>query len=272
MRVGFVWVLASLAFVGGAHAQAPAETQVSETVQVSEEDDRRARIHFESGRQYFDEGEYERAVDEFTRAFELSHRPALLMNIANAQERLGRYTEAADLMQQYHDQAEDTVPTRDVLVRRIANLRARAERVAAGQPEPDVEPEEETATTQATNPDAVEPEPSGGGRVLGAAISFGVAGVGLVTAGVLGGLALAERSSVEDGCGATRSCTSSEVGKMDGLALGADIGLALAVAGAVAGVLVLVLVDGDDASDAAQASVAPWIGREAAGAVLRGSF
>lgn len=260
MRVGLVGLLASFALVGGVRAQAPVEA-----LPVSEEDDRRARIHFESGRQYFDEGEYERAVDEFTRAFELSHRPPLLMNIANAQERLGRYTEAADLMQQYHDQAEETVPTRDVLARRIANLRARADRVATGQPDPDpLEPD-------VTHPDTVEPEASGGGRTLGAVISFGLAGVGLVTAGVLGGLALAERNSVADGCGTTRSCTSSDVSKMDGLALGADIGLALAVAGAVAGVLVLVLVDGDDASDA-QASVTPWLGREAAGAVLRGSF
>lgn len=263
MRVGLVWLLASFALASGVRAQAPVEA-----APVSEEDDRRARIHFESGRQYFDEGEYERAVEEFTRAFELSHRPPLLMNIANAQERLGRYTEAADLMQQYHDQAEETVPARDVLLRRIANLRSRAERVAAGQPE--VEEPEETET-RATNPDAVEPEPSGGGRTLGAVISFSVAGVGLVTAGVLGGLALAERNSIADGCGATRSCRSSDVSKMDGLALGSDIGLALAVAGAVAGVLVLVLVDGDDASDT-QASVTPWLGRDAAGAVLRGSF
>ncbi|MEZ4253043.1 MAG: hypothetical protein R3B99_32955 [Polyangiales bacterium] len=91
-----------------------------------EDDDRRARVHFESGRQYFDEGEYERAVEEFTRAYELSGRPALLMNVASGLERLGRYAEAADRMQAYHDQAEDTVPTREVLARRIANLRERA--------------------------------------------------------------------------------------------------------------------------------------------------
>ncbi|MEZ4252062.1 MAG: tetratricopeptide repeat protein [Polyangiales bacterium] len=267
MRVGLVWLLAFHGLVGAVQAQTD---ESAPTEATSEADDRRARIHFESGRQYFDEGEYERAVEEFTRAYELSHRPPLLMNIASGLERLGRYGEAADRMQAYHDQAEDTVPTRDVLLRRIANLRERAARAEA-EAEPDVRNPVNPADPEPGELPPPAPPSSSNGRILGAAISFGVAGAGLVTFGVLGGMALGERSSVEDGCGATRSCSSSDVSKMDGLALGADLGLAIAAAGAVAGVLVLVLMDSND-DEGATAAVVPFVGREAGGAVVRGTF
>ncbi len=273
------WWLVAQGLVGSAHAQtdAPATTE-------REDDDRRARVHFESGRQYFDEGEYERAVEEFSRAYELSGRPALLMNVASGLERLGRYREAADRMQAYYDQAEDTVPTRDVLARRIANLRERAASAEAAAREPSDAPAPSSSLDASGAPAPTSsPDPSSGpppveagvergrGRLLGAGISFGVAGAGLVAFGVLGGLALAERNAIEGGCGATRSCSSREVSRLDGLALGADLGLAVAAAGVVAGVLVLVWMAPED-RDEARAVVVPFLGGEGGGALVRGRF
>ena len=175
MRVGLVWLLAFHGLVGVVQAQTD---ESAPTEATNEADDRRARIHFESGRQYFDEGEYERAVEEFTRAYELSHRPPLLMNIASGLERLGRYGEAADRMQAYHDQAEDTVPTRDVLLRRIANLRERAARAEA-EAQADVRNPENPADPEPGELPPPAPASRSNGRILGAAISFGVAGAGL---------------------------------------------------------------------------------------------
>ena len=56
----------------------------------------------------------------------------------------------------------------------------------------------------------------------------------MVLAATFGPLALRERGRIEDGCGADRSCTSGQVQRMDGFALGADIGLGVAVVGATA--------------------------------------
>lgn len=305
--VALVGLLALHGIVGRARAQTgeSASVEGATTVERSgterEDDDRRARVHFESGRQYFDEGEYERAVEEFTRAYELSERPVLLMNVAFGLERLGRYAEAADRMQAYCDQAQDTVPTREVLARRIANLRERAARVEAearararlghptrastdrpthhptGSPTgsltghtPD-EPSLPSSVDSSLSLPRVSGPDRGRGRRLGAGLSFAVAGAGLVAFGVLGSLALGERASVEEGCGEARACSSRAVRRMDRLALGADLGLAVAAAGVVAGVSVLVWmapVEGDEP----RAALVPFLGRESGGALVRGRF
>ncbi|MCB9621209.1 MAG: hypothetical protein H6721_31235 [Sandaracinus sp.] len=278
-QVGVLTLLTLHGIVGGVAAQtgetepAASTTTVDHSATESEQDDRRARVHFESGRQYFDEGEYERAVEEFTRAYELSGRPALLMNVASGLERLGRHGEAADRMQAYHDQAEDTVPTRDVLVRRIANLRERAASMEVSAR--DTPPSEASPTVDSRRPpprvSPVEEPARRNARRLGVAISFGVAGAGLVTFDVLGGLAWAERSAVDEGCGATRGCSPNDVKRMDRLALGADLGLGIAAAGATAGVLVVLLVSARD-DDEPRVVVVPFVGHESGGALVRGRF
>jgi tetratricopeptide (TPR) repeat protein len=237
--------LASFALVSSATAQ-----------DAAPEDDERARIHFESGRAHFEEGAYERAIEEFESAYELSHRPELLMNIASAHERLGRWGEAADFMERYLRDATE-VENRDALERRIANLRARASGGDTGTGE---------------DPD---PAPTGGGsdaRTIGAVVAFGTAGAGLAAFGIFGGLALGERSSLESGCGAARECDDGDVSGLRTLSLVADIGLVVAGVGAVAGVLVLLLVGdgGGGETDAASTRVSPWLGPEGGGLSVSG--
>ena len=251
MRPFSIWLLASVLGSGSALAQ-----------DVSPDDDERARIHFESGRTYFEDGAYERAEAEFRDAYELSHRPELLMNEASALERLGRWVEAADLMQRFLDEADD-VPNRSALERRIANLRARASREAASS-----SGDGSGNGTDGGDPGVAPPEPSGNGRTIGAAVAFGAAGAGVVAFAVLGGLALAERSSLENGCGAARACTDDEVSGLRGLALGADIGLVVAGVGAIAGVLVLLLVSNGE--EAPATALAPWVAPGGGGLAIAG--
>jgi tetratricopeptide (TPR) repeat protein len=226
----------------------PLFVPLSVAAQDAPEDEARARIHFEAGRSYFEEGAYEQAADEFQRAHALSGHAELLMNTASSLERLGRWAEAADLMERYLADA-DQVDNRPALERRIENLRRRA----AG----------EVGVT----------DEGGGisGRTLGAAISFGVGGAGLALFGVLGALALAEHASLEDGCGATTSCGDAEVSGLRALNLGADIGLGVAALGAIAGVLVLLLVSDDNGSDDV-AGVSPWFAPDGAGVTVRGAL
>src|SRR5688572_6154877 len=87
------WIWCVLAGIALSIAAGPASAQQSQ--------DERARFHFEVGRTYFDEGNYERAVEEWQRSYELSQRPELLLNIVTTLERLGRYGDAADGLERY---------------------------------------------------------------------------------------------------------------------------------------------------------------------------
>lgn len=247
------------------------------------DDDQRARMHFQSGRSYFQDGAYDRALDEFTRAYDLSGRDVLLINMANCNERLGRQRAAVGNLHAYLE-AQPEAPDRATIERRIANL----ERLADEQ---DARLAAASATTAATattlavpeepavDPAIAEPVPEevaaeeveGGRNMLGPIIGFSTAGVGAVMMITFGALALSEQNSLEDSCGATGSCTDDQVNKVDNYALVADIGLGLAIAGAAVGV-VLLFVGGDDEEDEPQARVSPWFGRRAAGASAEVTF
>jgi len=166
--------------------------------------DERARVHFESGRAYFEEGAYERALQEFETAYELSPRTVMLFNLGTTYERLGRLEEAAESFERYLREGSDIQPQqRTLLERRVANLRRRIAQREAG------EPEDEPIVEDGGGGEA-EPAPSSGGGgdglIIGAAVALGVAGAGFVLTGVLGALALSAESSVQDGCFATSSC------------------------------------------------------------------
>lgn len=113
-------------------------------------------------------------------------------------------------------------------------------------------------------------EPSGGADdgLIGAAIAgYAVAGAGAIVMAIFGGLTAAEHGALAEGCGATRSCSPSDVADTNTFALVGDVGLGVALAGAVAGSVLLAigLASGDDASE--QATVIPWITPDGAGAV-----
>lgn len=98
---------------------------VAPSVRADEASDARARELFDNGALLYEEGRYEDAVAAWQMAYELSPKPLLLFNIANAQERLGRYQEALDSLNRYRAFAPKD--ERKILDRRITNLEKRVE-------------------------------------------------------------------------------------------------------------------------------------------------
>lgn len=272
-------VLALCSFAAVAHAQ---ETGA---------DDERARVHFQSGRSYFEEGSYEQALQEFSRAYELSPRAVLLVNIANVQERLAQWDAAAASLQRFVDTLPATDPQVATLQRRIVHLRERQAQQASQTP-----PDGTTATTSTsattttttgtgatagastttgtatTRPDAPVSEATTG-LLVPSLIAFGVSAVGLISFGVFGGLAMSEESSVASGCGATVSCTPDQVQAMDDLALVADISLAIGLAAAATGaILILVSPPRSASTESLSARLVPYGGPLGGGVAVVGSF
>src|SRR5712671_5564697 len=96
-------------------------------------DDENARIHFESGAAYLKQSDNENALREFQAAFALSKRPALLLNIANVYERMGKPKEAVDALTKYLEE-DPKASDRTTVETRIANLKKRAEAAPAVPP------------------------------------------------------------------------------------------------------------------------------------------
>ena len=82
-----------------------------------------ARALFAYGRDAYEHGRYEEAIEKWEEAWRLSRKPLLLANLANAYERLGNLEESLALLEQYLSFAP--VEERDALQARIAKLEAR---------------------------------------------------------------------------------------------------------------------------------------------------
>lgn len=234
----------------------------------------RARLHFQSGASYYESGSYEDALREFRRAYELSGRPELLYNISVCYQQLGQLEPAIAHLRRYLDEVEE-IPNRANLELRAENLQRRLDRERAesdahveGSPEPEPEAEGETEPSAAREP-ITPPPPEGASSDpnVGAIVGFSVAAVGVIMAGVFGGLTLAEDSSLGDSC--SPACSAEQVSTLQTFALVTDIGFGVALAGAAVGALLL-LVGSDGGSE--QAQVYPWMNESSGGLALGGNF
>ncbi len=147
-------VVLALAWPAAAQAQEEAAAAEGQATAADEEqaaeDDDRARLHFEAGTSYFEQARYQDAVDEWAEAYRLSQRPLLLLNLANAHERLAQYEEAATSLEQFlATGGEEAETNRSSLETRIGNLRRMAEERAA----------EAAAAQAAAQPTDTPPEP-----------------------------------------------------------------------------------------------------------------
>lgn len=245
----------------------------SAAVQAQEsdsDDSTRARELYLEGDRFYREGRYEQAVEAFREAYELSERPQLLYNMANAYERLNRLREAGDALEQYlpHAPAED----RSAVESRLTALRARMEAQEANasgddQEEDGVRDRERPPPPQPRSPD-----------VVGPAVLLGLGGASLVAAGLMGAFALVLSDSTATSCmdvGARTLCSEgarANVESAQGLALATDItwaaGAALAGIGLVWLIVELTSSSGGDAPSPAAVSLGP----DYAGLSLQASF
>ena len=183
--------------------------------------DQRAREMFLKGDAAYAEGRYEEALASFKEAYELSGRPQLLFNISNAAERLGRYAEAVDALEKYL--ASGKAKDRDVVQKRLTNLRKRVEEQKKEQEKQAREEEERKKREEAErkkNEEALAnslserdrqrpppPPPPKPAPVL-PWILIGGGGAVFATGAVFGVLTLAARSDVSS------RCTSTPTGRL----------------------------------------------------------
>ena len=196
------------------------------------QDDLSPRERFGRAVERFETLEYEGALEDFQRLYELTEESALLYNIARCHEEIGSIPEAIEALEAYLDSVESG-PDREDALRRLVELERRRNATpaeVAPVPEPQVDPERE-----------VEPHQEGGLSTLSAA-GIGLlaaGGAGLIVGAVLGGLAISEHDQLASSC--APMCEDAQLSGMRGLALGTDVSLVVGGVAAAAGVVLLVL-------------------------------
>jgi tetratricopeptide (TPR) repeat protein len=222
-----------------------------------------AKELFAKGDAAYAEGRYEEALAAFQEAYSLSGRPQLLFNVSNALERLGRYAEAVDALEKYL--ASGKARDRDVVQKRLANLKKRVEdqkkeqdRLAKEEEERRAKENEERKKAEAEQPGRTvvttpaQPAHESPSKAL-PIVLLGTGAAALAAGGVFGVLTLSARSDVSKGCtsgsggnlcsGDVRSAIDRE--KTFGLVT--DIALASGIVLAGVGIYLLVTSHGDEA-------------------------
>lgn len=106
-----------------------------------------ARSHFESGKAAYQAGQYELALAEFQRSFELSHKPQLQYNLGLSYDRLRRDGEALEAFEAYLNWEPNGERSAEVQARVAALKRAIGARMVG-------------PTTATDKPDASSPPPA----------------------------------------------------------------------------------------------------------------
>jgi tetratricopeptide (TPR) repeat protein len=212
-----------------------------------------ARRHFDSGVAYLEESDLENAMKAFQKAYDLSRRPTILLNIATVQERRGDLAAAIAALDGYlsaEPHGEHAATTR----LRIQNLQKRLDAAEAQSNEPpasDVPSPSPTNTApQAAAPPAAPgvvpaapppPAPAPTSRDDGAPIAvyalLGLGGAATLTAIVTGVLANGEYARAERDC--SPHCTRSDVSTGKTLALVSTIATGAAIVGGGLGLTLL---------------------------------
>lgn len=239
------WVLFVVVLIGAQPAAA----------QTTDEDDARARHLYRSGEVLYSEGRYGEAVVAWKSAYDLSDRPLLLFNIANAEERMGLWEDALITLNRYR--AFAPLDEREVLGKRIASLeRNIAERKRSKEPEPVAEPARLVQPRPAPQVEPRRPRPApvraqvrprapsaGIGRAPLA--FFAVSGVSTLTGSIFAYRAGTARLAAAEACvgSETTFCPTSaySVLQQDRVSsIVADVGFSVGLTAAIAGTVMAV--------------------------------
>lgn len=153
-------------------------------------DDReRAREAYSRGQALFDAGDFAGARDAFQESLDASPHTRTIFNIALCEEKLGNVVEAIEMYQRYVDWPGD-LPNRDEVKQKIEQLRELLPPEPEAPPKPpaeadEPEPEPEPPTEEA-GPDLIAP----------GWITLGVGAAGMITGGVLLGLAQSRANEI----------------------------------------------------------------------------
>lgn len=239
-------------------------------------DDEAARELYREGDRFYAEGRYEEALDQFSKAFELSGRATLLFNMANSYERLARYAEAAEVLRRYSPDATDDEKT--ALRKRIARLDERAEAQVRAAVARAAEQDELAALRAKKCPTCDVAGPPRASR----AASYALLATGTValTAGVVFGVVARdansdalEHCSTVDGRRLCLEGADSALDRERRFAMLADISIATGlVASAAGGYLLWRAIRRDEETDHRAARLEPVVGADFAGVTFAGEF
>jgi tetratricopeptide (TPR) repeat protein len=216
-----------------------------------------ARRHFDSGVAYLEESDLENAMKAFQKAYDLSRRPAILLNIATVQERRGDLGAAIRALEGYL-QAEPNGDYAATTRLRVQNLQKRldaAEQEAvtssAAPPAPARTPPAAAAppappVTPSPAPAAPAPSPRDDGAPVAVYALLGIGGAATLTAVITGVMAKSEYEKAKREC--APHCTRSEVSTSKALALVSTIATGAAIIGGGLGLTILFTSSSGDAS------------------------
>ncbi len=269
--------LAAVLLAGAAFAAAP--PALAQPKKPAKVDPRYAdaKRYFDDGADAYRQGNYEAAIKAWEKSYELSQKPLIFENLANAWERVGDAKKARDYLAKWREVAPPE--ERELLDVRIRNLSARVQReeeaaaqVAAAQAAREAQLRASLAEAQA--PDQ---RPWLPGAIVGGA------GVLAVIAGVSVDAAASKDRPGAGACknvGGQNLCMTSAEGAItqsNRMAIAGDVTWIVGAAAVAAGaVLVVVRRPAPQAKDSAPPAAAPppaaYLAPALGGVVLGGSF
>lgn len=230
-----IWLIPAVVVWSSAAAAQPSGRDAAPDPQA----DLEARARFEAGRAAMNAGRVEDALEDFRRAYELSRRPQLLFNMGIAADRLRRDEEALAAFEAYlAEMPAEQIDNRADVEQRIRVLRETIE-------------ERRTATaSRSSASSAAGPDPT-------SIVLLVSGGAVAVAGGVMLGLGLADRASVEDApMGTAWSEVAAAAERAPVLEVSGVLGLGIGLATAAVGVVVLLTGGGsENASSTARAGL-----------------
>jgi tetratricopeptide (TPR) repeat protein len=231
-----------------------------------------ARRHFDSGVAYLEESDYENALKAFEKAYELSKRPEILLNLATVHERQSDLPAAVASLKAYVDAAPQGEHVETVKLR-IQNLEKRIQEQEAAKPPPTPSPSPAPAPAPAPvkvppppPPLSPKPEPNRLPAFIALGVGGALGGASLVT----GILAKSKYDDAEASC--KRSCSDDQLSSSRTLAITSTVLTGAAVLGVGLGVALLLTTDSEPNSGGSRPRVDLALGPGAAAASAAWSF
>jgi tetratricopeptide (TPR) repeat protein len=219
----------------------------SATAHAQSTSDDLARRHFDSGVAYLEESDYDNALKAFQKAYDLSQRPEILLNLATVHERKSDLPSALAALRSYLEAAPqgEHGPTVQLRIQNLEKRLQEQEASAASRPAPAAPPaptEKPPAVAPASEPAGKNPSPAEPNR-MPAFISLGVGGVLAGASLATGLIANAKYDDAKASCG--RRCSDAQLSGSRAFAMTSTVLTGAAVLGVGLGVALLLTTDSD---------------------------
>jgi tetratricopeptide (TPR) repeat protein len=221
----------------------------SATAFAQSSSDQLARRHFDSGVAYLEESDYDNALQAFQKAYDLSKRPEILLNLATVHERKAELSAAVDALTLYLSQVPPNDEHVETVKLRIQNLQKRIadekNAPAANTPAPAAAGTPAPAATPAP-PAALTPVPAAPAAAqpnrMPAFIALGVGGLAGGASLVTGLMASSQYDDKKKAC--SPHCTDSDLSSGRTLAVTSTVLTGVAIVGVGVGVTLLLTSGG----------------------------